>query len=454
MRRLPSTRFLRKVAQLAMLPTVLMLPLALSVLPVTPAQAAQAAHAADAPPQRAELLTAGCKTLAERVDAVPGTGPVFLGSYEAAPGGALAPALSQAAFVFDNAAAGIALVACRRTDAARRIADAMLQASQQDRHYHDARLRNAYRAGALPAGPAPLPGWWDAPAKRWFEDAYQAGTATGNVAWAALMLLAVHEATHDARYLDGAAALMRWVEPGRLDTTAPAGYIGGEFGHEPKPIHQGWKSTEHNVDAYAVFSWLAARTGDARWRTAAERARGFVSAMWDAREGRFLIGTRDDGHSPNADPSALDASLWPLLAVPDAPADWRRSVAWVDRMHRTGGGYGFNAHPDGVWTEGTGQAALTLQAVGREDDARPLWALLLAQRAPSGLLYATPEARIRTGLSIGPTSTTEDFDYFHLPHLGATAWAVLAAAGWNPFRPGGCLSMGSAGCPGTAAPTS
>ncbi|AOJ06848.1 hypothetical protein WS71_05595 [Burkholderia mayonis] len=427
----------------------------LAILPMAPVMLApRHAHGAERPPQRAELLAAGCKTLTERVAAVPGSGPVFLGSYEPAPGGAaLAPALTQAAFVYDNALASVALVACRRPDEARRIADAILQASRQDRHYHDARVRNAYRAGALPPGAAPLPGWWDAPSKRWFEDAYQAGTATGNVAWAALSLLAVHEATHDERYLDGAAALMRWVDPGRLDAAAPAGYVGGEFGHEPRPIRQGWKSTEHNVDAYAVFHWLAERTGEARWRAAAERARGFVAAMWDAREGRFLIGTRDDGHSPNIGPSALDASLWPLLAIPDAPADWHRSLAWVERAHRIDGGYGFNAHPDGIWTEGTGQAALTLQAVGDDDKARPLWALLLAQRAPSGLLYATPEPRIRTGLSIGPTSTTEDFYYFHLPHLGATAWAVLAAAGWNPFRPGGCLP---AGCPGprTAAPNS
>ncbi|MHA7150882.1 hypothetical protein ACX84Z_21175, partial [Burkholderia pseudomallei] len=101
------------------------------------------------------------------------------------------------------------------------------------------------------------------------------------------------------------------------------------------------------------------------------------------------------------------------------------------------------------WTEGTAQAALALQAAGRSDDARPLWALLMSQRAPSGLLFATPEPSIRTGLSIGPTSKTDDFRYFHLPHLGATAWAVLAAAGWNPFRPGGCLA---AGYPGDAAP--
>ncbi|KVT59114.1 hypothetical protein [Burkholderia ubonensis] len=432
----PFLHRLRKIAPLVMLPLA---PLMF---------AAPAAHGADnAPPQRAELLASGCKTLAGRVAAVPGAGPVFLDSYEAAPGGPpLAPALTHAAFVYDNALAGIALVACRRTDDARRIADAFLQASAQDRHFHDMRLRNAYRAGALPAGPAPLPGWWDEPSKRWFEDAYQDGTATGNVAWAALALLTVHEATHEQRYLDGAAALMGWIDPGRLDATAPAGYVGGEFGYEPKQIHQGWKSTEHNVDTYAVFRWLAERTGDARWRTAADRSRSFVAAMWDARQGRFLIGTRDDGHSPNVGPSALDASLWPLLAIADAPPDWRRSIAWVDSAHRINGGYGFNAHPDGVWTEGTGQAALTLQAVGQNAKAQPLWALLLAQRAPDGLLYATPDARIRTGLSIGPTSTTEDFFYFHLPHLGATAWAVLAAAGWNPFRPGGCLPGG--GCPG------
>lgn len=404
-----------------------------------------AAAAPTSPPARAEMFTDGCKTLAARVAAVPGGGPLFLGSYEPDPaGGALEPALRQAAFVYDNALAGIALIACGRPADARRIADAMLQASRQDRHYHDGRLRNGYRAGALPAGPAPLPGWWDEPAKRWFEDGYQAGTATGNMAWAALLLLATWEATQDKRYLDGAATLMSWIDKGRFDPGGYAGYVGGEFGHEPKPIRQGWKSTEHNVDNYAAFQWLARATGEARWRTAAERSRAFVSSMWNAREGRFLIGTHDDGRGLNDKPSALDAVLWPLIAVPDAPADWQRSLAWVDRHHRIQGGYGFKGDPDGMWTEGTGQAALVLLATGREAQAEPLWKLLRTQRAPSGLLYATPEPRISTGLQIGPTSKTDDFYYFHLPHLGATAWAVLAAAGWNPFRPGGCLA---AQCP-------
>ncbi|MGT2454055.1 hypothetical protein ACU4GI_12505 [Cupriavidus basilensis] len=405
---------------------------------------------AQAPPAQAreQLLAGACQAIAARIAAMPGQGPVMLVSYEPAPGqGPLAPALQQAAFVYDNALAGVALVACHRVGDARRIADAMVAASTRDRHYHDGRLRNAYRAGALPPGPAPLPGWWDTPSQRWFEDAYQAGTATGNVAWAALMLMAVYDATHERRYLDSAASMMGWVDATLFDAGPPGGFIGGYFGEEPTPTRQAWKSTEHNVDAYAAFSWLARVSNDPRWPAAARRARGFVEAMWQPREGRFMIGTREDGRTLNSGPSALDAVLWPLIAIPDAPMDWRRGLDWTRERHGVKGGYGFNANPDGVWTEGTGQAALVLRASSRAQDAAPLWPLLLSQRAASGLLYATPEQRIRTGLSIGPTSTTEDFYYYHLPHLGATAWAVLAATDWNPFRPGGCAEAACGSAP-------
>ena len=55
------------------------------------------------------------------------------------------------------------------------------------------------------------------------------------------------------------------------------------------------------------------------------------------------------------------------------------------------------------------------------------------QRADNGLYYATPSARISTGLAIGPDSPGADFFYYHWPHLGATAWIALAATGFNPF---------------------
>jgi hypothetical protein len=34
---------------------------------------------------------------------------------------------------------------------------------------------------------------------------------------------------------------------------------------------------------------------------------------------------------------------------------------------------------------------------------------------------------------LSPISTTDDFYYYRQPHLGATAWAALAATAWNPF---------------------
>ena len=413
----------------ALMTAMLATPLALCASP------ASAAAAVD---PREALRESGCQGLPARVAAIPGDGPVMLASYEAAPGGQPLPGpLQQSAFVYDNALAGIALIACGQRDAARRVADGVVAGVTRDRHYRDGRIRNAYRAGAVPQGPVPLPGWWDDKAKRWYEDRYQVGTATGNVAWAALLLFATYEATHAQRYLDTTRTMMAWIDKEPFNADAPAAFVGGYFGHEPSPQRQGWKSTEHNVDAYAAFRWLSHYDPDPRWRTGADRARRFVESMWQPNEGRFAIGTRDDGRTLNAAPSALDASLWPLIAIPDAAGNWQRALEWARSRHGVPGGYGFNANPDGIWTEGTGQAALVLRA--SERDAASLWPVLMAQRAPSGLLFATPEARIRTGLQIGPDSKTDDFYYFHLPHLGATAWAVLAAAGWNPFQPGGCL---------------
>ena len=70
-------------------------------------------------------------------------------------------------------------------------------------------MRNAYRAGLVEAGkPSALPGWWDVKQKLWAEDAYQDGTATGNVAWAALALLNLHQATRDETYRAGAERML------------------------------------------------------------------------------------------------------------------------------------------------------------------------------------------------------------------------------------------------------
>ena len=55
------------------------------------------------------------------------------------------------------------------------------------------------------------------------------------------------------------------------------------------------------------------------------------------------------------------------------------------------------------------------------------------QFSAGGYVFATREERITTGLAIGSASTSADFFYYRRPHLGATAWAVLAARAWNPY---------------------
>jgi hypothetical protein len=365
---------------------------------------------------RAELKTAACAAIGRLTDATASAGPVLLPSYPTAE----LPALHQTAFVYDNALAVIALLACNDAPRAARIADALRIAATNDRFWHDGRIRNAYRAGSIVAGqPPPLPGWWDAKAARWDEDPYAAGTATGNVAWAALALIALDHAHASPPDHAAAESLMRWVATTTAVTSPVPGYAGGFFGEEPSPTRLLWASTEHNTDAAAAFHLLG-------MTSQATIAANFVAAMWDPKQGRFWLGTT--GTAINHASSGIDAQLWPQIGVPSAPADWSHADAYVRGHHAVGGGYGFRDAPDGIWTEGTAQAALTLP------DAS-LFALLLKQLAPDGLLYATASGTIRTGLALTPESVTDDFTYFHLPHLGATAWAVLAATGANPFRP-------------------
>jgi len=385
-------------------------------------------HATDT--QQQELARTTCMALRTAAAAVPGQGPMFLPSYPSLQPGA-EKALENVAFVYDNALAGIALTACGDAGQARRIADAMLLAVTHDPGFHDGRLRNAYRGGAVANDKIELPGYWQSNGNYWSQDPYQVGTATGNSAWASLLLLTVYDSTHDKRYLDGAVAQLRWIQTHTLGST-PAAYEGGVFGYDNAQRAQHWKATEHNLDVYAAAIWAGRESGDAALTQQAAVAGSFVKSMWDTSQHRFLVGTLDDGKTLSRDKSGLDAQVWPLLAFQPHPEEWNQVWTWVDSEHRSGDGYGYRRQPDGVWTEGTAQVATAMQASGKPVPGT-LWQLLAAQRSTGGMLYATPQARIATDFAIGPTSTYADFFYYHQPHLGATAWAALAAKGWNPF---------------------
>ncbi|MBD8898637.1 hypothetical protein [Rhodanobacter sp. DHG33] len=374
------------------------------------------------------MANAGCNAIASRVDAVPGGTPLLLRSYDSLRGqGApdLAP-LHSAAFTYDNALAVIALLACQRKSQAERIGEALRLAA-----INDTRLRDAYRAGVV-EGRKPLPnGWWDAQRKRWIEaaheysGAYQDGTSCGNVAWTALALLALHDATGEARWRDAAVRLADWVAAHASDARGAGGFDGGIESWLLVPRTASWKSTEHNIDLAALFGWLAriaAPGGD--WPVQSKRALVFVAAQWDAPSGHFWMGTMPDGATPLRSPSALDVQLWAQL-LPDAPKAWQRALGWVERMHAVNGGFDFTDVRDGLWTEGTAQAALVYRRLGHEAEADTLFAAIAQQASPGGFLYATREPRITAAYSF----------YYRRPHLAATAWAILAASNRNPYVP-------------------
>jgi len=360
----------------------------------------------------------------------------FLPSYLTSEGTELPKALQNTAYVYDNALAAMAFLACGQVDRAKSIGDALITVGQNDRYYTDGRIRNAYRSG--PVGEkAALPGWWDDGTKSWVEDEYQVSTASGNVAWAALALLQLHNNTKDPKYLEGAERLGSWLEQldGR-DGDHP-GVAGGYYGFEPNASRIEWKSTEHNIDTVAVSQWLWMATEDPKWQRLAQNTLRFISTMHDDRDG-FLIGTDVRGQAVHSNDLWLDVQIWPLLAVPKAqrPVSWNSAMRLIDSRLAVPGGYDFNGDRDGLWVEGTAQAALMFSLEGESKRASALIGSISLHIDPeSGWLDATPNEQLTTGLTIDAMGQGGAFIYHHWPHLGATAWAVLAAMDFNPFQP-------------------
>ena len=364
-----------------------------------------------------------CTYLTEQIDAAP-PGPIFLTSYPTAGDGPL----QNTAFLYDNAAAAIALVGCNQIPRARRIGDAMLIALDHDRYWHDGRLRDAYQAGAM-SKPVKLSGGWDILQNHWVEDGYQTASDNGNMAWAMLALLALDRVTNDPRYRAGAVRIANWVEQWR-DKRGAGGFTGGTFGEEPSPLALQWKSTEHNTDLAAAFRALAETTGEARWLADARAAETFVRAMWRPQCNCFAVGSGEDGVTPNT-LLALDAQIWPLLAL-SGTARYGAVLVTIQKQLSQSGGFAYSQAREGLWTEGTAQMALLAALTGRREEAAALNRAIAAMRTPDGAYYASDRSALPTGFML-QTDPTKAREYFHIRHLAAAAWAALAERRFNPF---------------------
>ena len=376
-----------------------------------------------APPIMAAELPAACSYLSSHVETL-ALGPKFLASFPTVESGPL----QGAAFLYDNAVAAIALVACDKPRDAAQIGDAILAALERDRYWHDGRLRNGYLAGPVGPGLVKLAGWWDTKQNMWVEDRYQVGSDNGNMAWAILALLALDRATGDHRYRDGAVRIGGWIKQWRSNIM-PGGFTGGTFAHEPVPILEKWKSTEHNTDLTAAFTGLASLSGDNSWMLEARAAQKLVEAMWRPNCGCFAVGTTEDGKTRNLY-LALDAQTWPLLAIPGAATRYKAAMA--PTILRDGGGFAYSEAKEGLWTEGTAQVALLLELSGHNDEAESLMKAVNAMQAPDGSYYAASTRELPTGF-MSETDPTQPRQYFHIAHLAAASWAAIAQQRYNPF---------------------
>jgi hypothetical protein len=315
---------------------------------------------------------------------------------------------------------------------ARILADAFLYAQKHDRYFTDGRLRNAYRSGAFIDSytrKALLPGWWDKRKREWCEDKEQVGTATGNMAWVGLALLAYYEKAGGKSYLDAASTLGEWIEK---ETGSDKGYTGGTIGWEPAQQKMLWRSTEHHIDLSVLFSSLYEKTGDTRWKKRAAIAGAFVSAMWNEKAGHFWTGTTSDGIHINPHPIPLDIQAWAVTAMP-GERRYRNALTWCEKNAYTTAdgftGFDFDTDKDGIWFEGTAQMALAFGIAGeREKAGNLLKALEHAQTtAPHGNgkgLVAASHDGLTTGF---------EWKYYSRLHIGATAWLLFAQMQYNPF---------------------
>ncbi|NCC51985.1 MAG: hypothetical protein EOM20_12325 [Spartobacteria bacterium] len=362
--------------------------------------------------------------------------------------------MCNTAYLYDNALALLALLAGADIARAQLIADAILYAQRNDRFYRDGRLRNAYQGGDLAAPPGywadgrsfttRLPGYWDVRAAAWVEDGTSVGTHAGNMAWAGLALISFYEKAGGSDYLDGAIRIAEWLEANCRDTRGCGGYCAGYEGWEPTPQKLSYKSTEHNIDLYALFQRLFLITGESIWRERADYARHFFLAMWDPADGKFWTGTHEDGVTISRDVIPVDAQAWALMALREAHVPYRKCLEYSEDNLRIGHGYDFNQDGDGIWYEGTAQMAVAFDLAGHTQRRNDIMGLLYsAQDLHTGGIPAAQQDGLTTGFY---TNGDVPWVYYKRLHVGATAWMLLAEKQVNPFWMGAPATTLYAAC--------
>ncbi|MEO0293769.1 MAG: hypothetical protein ABIN61_06070 [candidate division WOR-3 bacterium] len=348
--------------------------------------------------------------------------------------------MANKAYTYDNALAMIAFLVRGTQEDIRRariIGDAFKYAQENDRYYKDGRLRNAYSSGDIihhQTGKARLPGWWDSDSSKWFEDSYDVGTYTGEMAWIIIAWLSYDSITNENRYIQNAIDLGNWIYEHCYDSTGIPGYTGGYIGWEPQPTKENWKSTEHNIDVYVAFKRLYHHTGNDIWLKRSIKALNFVKSLWDSSTKHFWSGTLDSLNINDFSP--LDAQTFGALALDEEPYDcgflWAEDNCCVSLSEYKG--FHFSNICDGIWWEGTAQMCCTYFEKNKKDKADTYieelrkWQEFSSFGNKQGIVACYPDS-IWTGL----TRFWGKWYYYADLHIGATSWYIFAERKINPF---------------------
>jgi len=382
--------------------------------------------------------------------------------------------LLSTAFTYDNAQLIHAYLLRGRKDdidRARTIGNGLIYAQQNDPNFNDGRLRQAYFVDQPDPNGAFI--------RLALAPFFFIGSAVGDMAWAAISLAQLYWRTRERRYLEGAINLGNWIFNVTFDTRGAGGYnFGVDGGNNP----QLFKSTEHNIDAYALFRMLARLTGSSVWANRAEHARNFLAAMWNSDAGFFWTGTGADGATINRDNIPADTQTWSFMALRDdlfaTSIDWAKTnLATTDtpqtinsrltgNIRINGSSYAslsmralapssqFDQPPDpnGVWLEGTAHlvAALLDRKLGRgrdidgfdgdEKTARILLENIELAQARLGRDQTIGGRALTGGQGVVAASSVVNtgfgFSFYPNLHLAASAWYVIAGQSGNPFQLG------------------
>lgn len=325
--------------------------------------------------------------------------------------------LGSTSYVYDDDVMIAALLARGRAedvDRAKVLGESLVYAQTHD-SIGDGRIRSAYYTNPFVSRSGKV-------------SVSDASVDTGNMAWTGMALSQLYAKTQSQHFLTAALAIANWIVANVADRRGPGGYTGG--------IGIGWKSTEHNLDVYALFTMLASLTGDATWAANAAPAKALAQSMWSAQHGWYWIGTVDDGKTPNTVPIPEDVQTWSYLSLGSQAHS--RSIDWAEtHLCATDGpfsGVSFsNADRSGVWFEGTGHIATALRRRNTGGDAAQ------ADKYLADIAYAQVHAPHADGNGIVAASkdglrTGDGDQYFAALHVGATGWYGLAALNANPFR--------------------